>query len=407
VRTDLHHWPAATPIHSFVKKVSMEKTLSYNESMSLTGEELVTLMQKEKGKICISIIVPSHKLSPERRVDRLEVERAVLQAKEELQHSYREEEISQLQQSLDELVSQIDFNHNTPGIGLFVSSFVSQLVHFFFSVKEKVVIGPSFEIRDILYQTNYARRYFTLMLSEKEARLFEGRFDHLHEITDHHFPKKYVDDYIYASPARDTSSVGNAYVRVIERDKSQLEEIRYQHFAAEVGEILKDYLMNDTPLILAGAKKDLSYFKSATHNRLHGIGEIPGNYFHTGVKELGDLSWELLRPYLDQATQKRVGEFKEKIGQGLAVTGMPEIWKAAGEGRGLELLVEKDFSQPGFLINTDPGHLHLSPPKEPHRILADAVDDLMECVLEKNGQVTFLENDSFRDYQRIALITRY
>ncbi len=385
----------------------MEKTLLYGDSLNLTGEELVMLMQKERGKICISIIVPSHKLSPERRVDRKQVERAVLQAKEELLHSYMKEEIKPLQRSLDELFSQIDFNHNTPGIGLFVSPVVRQLVHFFFPVKEKVVIGPSFEIRDILYQTNYAVRYFTLMLSEKEARLFGGRLNSLLEITDHNFPKKYVDDYIYAHPARDSSYDGNAFVRAFEKDKSQLEEIRYQHFAGEVGDVLKDYLMNDTPLILAGAKKDLSYFKTATHNRLYVIGEIPGNYFYSGVTELGELSWEVLKPFLDQARQKLVREFEEKIGQGLGVTGMTEIWRAAEEGRGLDLLVEKDFSQPGFIANSNPGHLYLSPPKESHRILADAVDDLIECVLEKNGRVTFLENDSFTDYKGIALITRY
>jgi hypothetical protein len=281
------------------------------------------------------------------------------------------------------------------------------LVHFFFPVKEKVMIGRSFEIRDLLYQTNYSRRYFTLMISEKEARLFEGRLNGLVEITDHNFPKKYVDDYIYSHPSRGSSYVGNAFVKEFEKDKSQLEEIRYQHFAGQVGDGLKDYLINDTPLILAGAKKDLSYFKSANRNLLHVIGEIPGNYSYTGLTELAELSWEVLRPFLDQVKQQLVREFEEKIGQGLGVTGMTEIWRAAEEGRGLELLVEKDFSQPGFLTNNDATHLHLRPPKEPHRILADAVDDLIESVLEKNGRVTMLENDLLKDYQRIALITRY
>ena len=245
------------------------------------------------------------------------------------------------------------------------------------------------------------------MLSEKEARLFEGRLNSLLEITDHNFPKKYVDDYIYSHPSRGSSSVGNAFVRAFEKDRSQLEEIRYQHFSGQVGDSLKDYLINNTPLIVAGAKKDLSHFKIANRNRLHVIGEIPGNYSYTGLMELAELSWDLFRPFLDQAKLQLVREFEEKIGQGLGVTGMPEIWRSAVEGRGLELLVEKDFSQAGFLKNGDPIHLYLSPPNEPHRILADAIDDLIECVLEKNGHVTFMENDSLRDYQRIALITRY
>jgi hypothetical protein len=394
-------------IASFAKNISMENELSYTETQPLIGEELVALMQRGKGKICISIIVPSHKLAPERRVDRLQVERAVEQAKKELQHTYREEEIKTLLQSLDEIYGQIDFNHNTLGIGLFVSPVIKKLVHFFFPVEEKVLIGRSFEIRDLLYQTNYSTRYFTLMLSEKEAKLFEGRLNNLVEITDHNFPKKYVDDYIYSHPSRGSSSAGVAFVREFEKERSQLEEIRYQHFAGQVGDGLKEYLIDDTPLILAGAKKDISYFKIANHNNLHVIGEIPGNYFYIGITKLGDLSWNLFRSFLDQEKLQRVREFEEKIGQGFGVTGVPEIWRAAAEGRGLDLLVEKDFSEPGFLINGDPLHLYLSPPNEPHQILADAIDDLIECVLEKNGHVTILGNDSLRDYQGIAMITRY
>jgi peptide subunit release factor 1 (eRF1) len=104
--------------------------------------------------------------------------------------------------------------------------------------------------------------------------------------------------------------------------------------------------------------------------------------------------------------EKDVKEFIEKIGEHHAVNGIQEVWKAAKEGRGLKLLVEKDYRKPGFL-NNDETHLFLTPPKTIHRIVADAVDDIIEMVWEKNGQVVFTENDLLKDYQRIALITRY
>jgi len=35
------------------------------------------------------------------------------------------------------------------------------------------------------------------------------------------------------------------------------------------------------------------------------------------------------------------------------------------------------------------------------------VDDVIEMILEKNGQVFFTDNGKLEDYQHIALITRY
>ncbi len=40
-------------------------------------------------------------------------------------------------------------------------------------------------------------------------------------------------------------------------------------------------------------------------------------------------------------------------------------------------------------------------------ILADAVDELIEIVLEKGGLVYFVDNDLLKEFGRVGLITRY
>ncbi|MDP4147943.1 MAG: hypothetical protein Q8943_00900 [Bacteroidota bacterium] len=386
----------------------MEKVMSSNSSHIAVAEELPGLMRAEKGNICISIIVPTHRLSPERRVDHLVLDKAIREAKKYLAHNYREEEIKALLRSIDELYNRIDFNHNAEGIGLFVSANIKELVQFLFPVKEKVIIDRSFEVRDLLFQAYYALPYYTLLLTEKEARLFEGRFNHIREIKDNHFAAMNVDDYLYSHPTRGSSFVGNAFLKEYEKDKSQLVEIRFQHFCGRVEDGLRHYLTgNEIPLILAGAKKDLSYFGKITRHERNIIGELPGNYSYTAITELGGMVWEILKSFRDQGKRQLIGEFAEKIGEGRGITGIHEIWKAAKEGKGLKLLVEKDFSQPAFLTGENEYDLRLNPPNRPHEVLADAVDDLMELVLEKNGHVILLDNDSLKDYQRMALITRY
>ena len=62
---------------------------------------------------------------------------------------------------------------------------------------------------------------------------------------------------------------------------------------------------------------------------------------------------------------------------------------------------------PGFLLRDDEYNLHLKPPTKQHEILPDAVNHLIEEVLNKNGSVVLVENNSLNDHQHLALLTRY
>ena len=75
----------------------------------LPGEDLIQL-RKERGNICISVIVPTHRISPERRVDRLEIERALDKAKQLLRYKYAERQIEPLLLSMDELFFEFAMN---------------------------------------------------------------------------------------------------------------------------------------------------------------------------------------------------------------------------------------------------------------------------------------------------------
>jgi hypothetical protein len=375
------------------------------KSEKLLNEELLN-MQKEKGKICISIIVPTHRLSHERRVDKPEVEKALENARQFLRFKYGESEIKPLMRALDELYKNIDFNHNSDGLGLYVSPNIKLLVQFPFPVQEKVMVGDNFELRDLIYKINYSKPYLVLLLTEKEVRLFEGTWEELNEIKDRNFPKKYEEEFIYNPPSRGTPYTGHAHVRNFEKDKSALEEIRFKDFFRDTDDLLNDYLVNDMPLILLGTEKELGWFRNISVHKKQIIGEITGSYNHSHPTELANIVWPLMQSHLDNETVELIKEFIEKIGEHRGISGIQEVWQAALEGKGLKLLVEKDFRKPGFVAK-DAFRLFLRPPQNSHKILADAVEDIIEMVLEKNGQVFFTENDALKDYQRIALITRY
>jgi stalled ribosome rescue protein Dom34 len=111
---------------------------------------------------------------------------------------------------------------------------------------------------------------------------------------------------------------------------------------------------------------------------------------HAGLHELEELAWRQIKSFTDQQKLKLVDEFKEKIGAGLAVYGIDAVWKAAREGKGFRMLVEKEYNGSAFITQE-----------------VDTVNEIMSTVLEKNGKIIIVEKDSLKNFIQIALINRY
>lgn len=365
------------------------------------------VLLKDVNNICVSIIGPTYRTSPDRRTNATALEKLVQEAKDQLNSKYPAAAVSPLIESIDELYEQIDFLHNTEGVGIFVSPSVKALIHFLFPVSAKVTVGDSFEIRDLIYNSYYDIHFRVLMLSQKEARLFNGRLNTLTEITDGHFPKQNTAAYEYNKPSRGSSYVGHSNVKEFEKDKGAMEAIRLKSFFREADKLLSNYLAPGTPLILMGDNKDLILFNEITAHKENIACHIPGNYTTNNETELGALAWKAMKLFLENGKEKLIRNFAELQGKGRGIAGIQNIWQAVMEGNCLQLLVEKDLVIPGFIVGDSNYFLHLTPPEEPHQVIHDSVGRLIQMVLEKNGEVIMLENDVLKDYNRLALITRY
>lgn len=375
------------------------------KNKTITSDDISTL-REGKGNICISVIVPTHPFSPERKSDKTEVNKVLNKAKQLLHNKYPEAEIKTLLQRMDELLETIDFTHSKEGLGLYISSTVKLSVQFPFPVQEKVMVNDNFELRELMYKASYAEPYYNLLLNEQGGRLFKGSWNKLFEIKDDHFPMTYSDDYEYSKPVRSSSYAGYAHVKNYEKDKSELETIRLRDFLRKLDTALDTYLVNDMPLIVLGVKKELSLFTEVSNHTSNIIHKIAGSYGHHNEKQLADIAWPFMRLHLENELKALVNEFEEKVGEGLGLSGVQDIWTAACEGRAFKLLVEKDYRQPAFLAGNE-YHLYLHPPQKTTRVLPDAVDEIIETVLEKKGYVYFVDNGTLKDHHRIALISRY
>jgi hypothetical protein len=353
----------------------------------------------------VSIVVPVHRVSPDRIKDEAILIKAVNQAKEILKKEYEQVDSKRVINNIDELIKNIDFIHSKDGIGIFASSENANLIQFPFPVVEKVKVGNVFDSRDLLYYEETVIDYCVLSISKKHIHLFMCKGEELREIKNEDFPITFVDDYEYEKPSRGTS-FGNT-LKDFERDKSVLQEIRLVDFLRTADHLIGKYINNNIPLIINGGSKEVADYLQITEHLKSVIGKVIGNYNFNGDMQLAGHSWKEVQNHFKNKNKIIISNLHELSLEMLA-SGVEKVWAAAKEGNGLELIVEKDFESDGFVTN-DGYNLKLTKPTDTEKYLYinNAVEQIIKIVKEKKGKIAFVDNGELADFKGIALKLRY
>jgi Bacterial archaeo-eukaryotic release factor family 3 len=161
------------------------------------------------------------------------------------------------------------------------------------------------------------------------------------------------------------------------------------------------------PVFVMGVKKLLGYFKSLTKNEKSIVGYVHGNYEEATEMEL----WETLKPYVDDWKKIKMKDLHHQLERaadaGKLAMGMINVWKQASQHRGQLLVVEKNFMYAAE-HGSDEGVIYkVVEPYNKFSYIKDAVDDVIEKVLENGGDIEFVDEGILKEYQHIALIQYY
>lgn len=363
-------------------------------------------MIAEKGNPCVSITLPTIKYTRARMQNPAVIEKAIQKAKALLSHSaWPRTQVINLLLKLDLLLDKLDYLRMQEGLAVFISPNFFKINLLPFSVKEKVMLGKNFEIRDLIYFSQFLRPFHLLTLSKKRVRLFKGSGRDLQEIINHDFPKKYTEEYEYARPS--IGSPSSPGLKAFERDKSVMEDARMKAFFRQADNTLDKYLKPDMPLFIAGVEEELVDFEHISDHLKNVAGRISGNYDVDAVHPLAETAWKMINENVIASNMELLDKLEDSIGKQLAAEGIANVWKAAKEGKGLMLLLEKDYQETAYLEPDHDRELHLMPPMGKYDIVADAADDVIEIVKEKGGDIAILENGALAKFQHIALLLRY
>jgi len=352
----------------------------------------------EKQFPSISIVISTQAQYPKFKDDVERLKHLTNEVREQLRKQYSKAKMDMMMEKLHKVINGIDFTKLTHGLAIFVSPQVEKVIHLPFDVSsEKIIVDESFEMRDVIYAAKKSRRFLLVIISKNAVKTFFGVDSSLSEVEFPDMPANVAD------VTNEHSKPGLPYFDIEAHD-----EINIRNFVRLIDEEIEKELRNkDYPVILMGDTKQLGFLKQHTRNVKRIAGAIEGNYEHATITEIK----KRIRPVLEQMytadQDKALQLLAGSVNTDKYSAGITEVWRAAAEGKGRLLLVEKDYKQSArygddrFSIVIDDEMNNM------YDRVADAVDDVIEMVLKNKGDVVFVENGSLKEYEHIALLTRY
>lgn len=229
--------------------------------------------------------------------------------------------------------------------------------------------------------------YYVISLSEHEIAFYEAFRDEIIDIRNGGFP---VDVSFGINSAVNSNDPA-------ERMRGALRNVD-QHF----GEC---YRNDPLRVVVTGEKELQDLFASITAHRSIIIGRVEGDYSATSIRDLGKIVWPVVKESLSGLLQDSMHELEIALGAGRTVSGLKAVSQQAVAGTVATLLVEDDFHVRGSINNTGRS-LEISQEVDVLEEIDDAVDGVIEIVLESGGKVIFVPNGSLHKLERIVLLLR-
>ncbi len=314
----------------------------------------------------------------------------------ELLENYPDEMAVLVMHKLRAIIKNLNFNTHKKSIAIYVSPVFEKVLYLDIAVEEKIIVDESFEIRDLVYSKKQMHKYLVLLLSGKESRMFLGNSKDFVRIVSNSPESVYA--YVNDAPERVTNF----------SDPSERKEIIMDKFLLHVDNAL-DIILNayHLPLFVLGPERILGHFKKLTKHAGAVIEFIHGNYEEATLPELK----EILEPHIadwKKVKQKDLlNQLEDAAGKKKLAVGMKEVWREAMNHKGRLLVIEKNYMYAAEHGGSEEVIYKAEEPYSKFSYIKDAVDDVMEKVLETGGDVEFVDEDLLKDYDHIALMQYY
>jgi hypothetical protein len=358
--------------------------------------EIREVMEAVHYRPVVSIIVPFEpKMSLKTELSH-SLKTAFDKVERELLESYPGEICRLVMNKLGVILKNLNYNTHKKSIAIYVSPVFEKVLYLDIAVEEKIIVDESFEIRDLVYSKKQMHKYLVLLLSGKESRIYIGNTVAFVRIVSN--TPESIQAYINDIPER----VANF------SDMSERKEILMEKFLHHIDNSL-EIILNayHLPLFVLGSERMLGHFKSITKHKAAVIEYVHGNYEEASLDKLKKILDPHVADWKKVKQKDLINQLEEAANKKKLATGIKEVWHEAMNQKGRLLVVEKNYMYAAQHGSADYLIINLSEPYSRFSYIKDAVDDVIEKVLENGGDVEFVDEGLLKNYHQIALVQYY
>ena len=360
-------------------------TAPVRRPLALPTAEQVVLLQSVRSYPCVTLLLNTVPAASMTGADAARL-RGLLQAASDRLRAERVEGAEELLSTAARLVREAASGPTGDALAVLVSRGTALTVPLTVEVRERAVVDPTFATRDLVRTLHRTPRHVLLALSSRDARLFDGSGDDLRPVRSTAFPMLDQSARDVDAP-RSGRGTSDAFLRSVDR---------------ALGTHLQ---LHPAPLVLAGPSRVLASFTGLSRNLGRLAGQIPANVVQQPLAELAARTRPVLDRYLHSRQAEALDLLDRRTSAHRAVSGMAGAWLAARTERPEMLAVEQGLFFPARLSGDGDLLLPATDVEHPD-VLDDAVDELIELVLDRGGWVALVDDGALAAHDGVALTVR-
>ncbi len=355
-----------------------------------------TQLEKIAGEVnrpCVTISLNTHRTYPDNASDAIVLKNLLLEATESVVAEFGKRPVTKLLDRINTLSDHIDNKDNLDSLHLFLSNSTTAIVQSPWSVTANSVhIADRFFIKPLIRLLNQTEHYLILILSQSGGSLLHAINNGIvAEIKNDDFPigenQHYITNHEEMSDGKKVDNMVREYLNTV--DKAV---VRVNH---------------DTNMRCVVVCTEDNY------SRLLQVADVPSIYYGHVPVDYNDIShgniipkaWAVVEQIQQQRRTDAIKEMQEAVGQGLVITDLNEMYRAAKEGRGELLITHNDFQQPVKM--TGPISFDVVADATQPNVIADISSEIAWEVISKKGRAIFTSQPAIKTLGNIVLKVRY
>lgn len=296
---------------------------------------------------------------------------------------------------LKAIIKSLDFNTHKKSLAIFVSPVFEKIYYLNVDIEERVIVNESLQIRDLLYSKKQSQKFHIVLLSEKVSRIF---------LSDTNSSVKIIPEgYLCKNICRNDSVEQAEYLP----DTTTGKDIAIEKFLHHVDHSLNNILKSDRlPIFVMGTEKIVEQFKNLTIHNEAFVEYVHGDFEKCSLEDLKKLLKAHLTDWQKIKQKSLLHQLREAASRNQLSFGMVDVRREVINHRGQLLLMENKF-----LYDYDAGlwdsyawNYKATGPYNKFSNIKNPIDEMIEKVLENDGDVELVSNGLLKEYLQIALI---